>query len=74
MPAELGVTVAVPVTDAGLAQPSPGCPPLAAQLAAFCDAQLSVTDWPTLIEVGAADIVTVGSVTATATLADALTS
>ena len=56
-----------------MAQPSPACPPLATQVAALSEAQVKVTDCPTVIEVGVADNVTLGRVTATVTAAVALT-
>jgi hypothetical protein len=63
----------VPFVDLVLAHPSLDCPPLATHVTAFSDAQVKVTDCPTVIEVGAADNVTVGRVTATVTVAVALT-
>jgi hypothetical protein len=63
----------VPFSDLVVAHPSPGCPPLATQVTAFSEVQVKVTDCPTVIEVGAADNVTVGKVTATVAVAVALT-
>jgi hypothetical protein len=63
----------VPLVELLLAHPSPGCPPLAAQAVAFFEAQVKVKECPTVIEGGAADNVSVGRVTATATVAAAVT-
>jgi hypothetical protein len=78
VPAAVGVTVAVPFSDLLPAQPSPDCPPLATQVAAFAELQIKVTGSPTLTEDGVADNVTAGKVTAgkvttTVTEAPALT-
>ena len=61
------------MTGLGPFQPSPVCPPLAAQLAAFDDDQVNVIDWPTVTVLGDADRVEVGRVSVTATVPDALT-
>jgi hypothetical protein len=56
-----------------LAQPSPLTPPLASQLVALAEDQVNVTACPTMIAVGAAVKITLGTTTATVTLAVSLT-
>lgn len=73
VPAAFGVTVAVPFVELVLAHPSPGCPPVATHVVASAELQVKVTGWPTLIDVGVADIVTLGRVTAKVAVAVALT-
>ena len=73
MPDTVGVTVAVPCVAGALVHVLPLCPPPAVQLAAFCEFHVSVTGFPRLTVVGAADSVTVGTVIATVTAALALT-
>lgn len=73
MPVWLGRIVTLPSSGRAEAQLSPDCPPLATQLAAFREDQLSVTGLLTSTLAGVADSVTVGTVTATVTVALALT-
>ena len=62
VPAAIGITFAVPLTDLVPAHPSPDCPLLARQVVAFDDVQVKVTEFPTVIEFGAAANVTVGTI------------
>ena len=55
------------------AQPSFDWPPPATQAAVLNESQVKVTDFPRVIEDGAADKVTLGRVTAAVTLAVAFT-
>ena len=68
VPAALGVTVAVPSEGREPSHPSPGCPPLAVQPAAFDDVHVRTTGCPTFTAPGAADSVSAGTVSATVTL------
>jgi hypothetical protein len=61
VPTAFGVTVAVPLAGLVPPQPSPGCPPLATQLAALDEVQVKVTGCPTATGDGAATKVTVGT-------------
>ena len=61
MPATVGDTFAVPLTDLAPAQPSPDCPPLARHVATFDEVQVRVTGLPTVMVAGAAANVTAGT-------------
>jgi hypothetical protein len=70
VPEEGVVTLNVPLTGLLPAQPSPDSPPLATQLNALLEFQVSNTAWPTVTFGGVAVRVTVGTVINTVSCGD----